>query len=222
MLELNKIYNTDCMGKNGMCLIPDKSVNMVLTDIPYEKVNKKSNGLRKIDKENANIITFNLHNFLKEVNRVSKGSILIFCGHEQYSTIYDYFSNQKGTTRGVCWHKTNPSPMNGEYIYLNSFELAVWFKKSKATFNAFCKHNLFNTSIGSSKIFPTQKNLKLFKEIIINDEQITLNAIIEEKSNIYDIVSKIESSKKYNIIYLSPINAYNDKYSFKLTLEVKK
>jgi site-specific DNA-methyltransferase (adenine-specific) len=59
--------------------------------------------------------------------------------------------------------------MNGEYIYLNSFELAVWFKKSKATFNAFCKHNLFNTSIGSSKIFPTQKNLKLFKEIILDN-----------------------------------------------------
>jgi DNA modification methylase len=153
---LNKIYNENCL--EGMKLISDKSIDMVLTDIPYEKVNKKSNGLRTIDKDTANTKTFNLIHFLDEVNRITKGSIIIFCGHEQYSSIYDYFNNQKGTTRGVCWHKTNPSPMNGEYIYLNSFELAVRFK-----------HNIFNTSVGSNKIHPTQKNLDLFKELILDN-----------------------------------------------------
>ena len=33
MLELNKIYNTDCL--DGMKLIPDKSVDMILCDLPY-------------------------------------------------------------------------------------------------------------------------------------------------------------------------------------------
>lgn len=32
-MELNKIYNTDCIA--GMSLIPDKSVDMVLCDLPY-------------------------------------------------------------------------------------------------------------------------------------------------------------------------------------------
>src|SRR5690606_2923365 len=35
MLELNKIYNTDCIGEQGMCLIPDKSIDMILCDLPY-------------------------------------------------------------------------------------------------------------------------------------------------------------------------------------------
>ena len=33
MLELNKIYNEDCL--EGMKLIPDKSIDMILCDLPY-------------------------------------------------------------------------------------------------------------------------------------------------------------------------------------------
>ena len=32
-MELNKIYNTDCIA--GMSLIPDKSIDMILCDLPY-------------------------------------------------------------------------------------------------------------------------------------------------------------------------------------------
>ena len=35
MIEINKLYNENCIGENGMCLIPDKSVNMILCDLPY-------------------------------------------------------------------------------------------------------------------------------------------------------------------------------------------
>jgi site-specific DNA-methyltransferase (adenine-specific) len=35
LLEINKVYNEDCIGEKGMCLIPDKSIDMVLCDLPY-------------------------------------------------------------------------------------------------------------------------------------------------------------------------------------------
>jgi len=35
LLEINKIYNEDCIGERGMCLIPDKSIDMILCDLPY-------------------------------------------------------------------------------------------------------------------------------------------------------------------------------------------
>lgn len=72
-------------------------VDLMLTDVPYEYVNKKSNGLRKLDKEDANTLTFNLSIFLEEVFRVTKGSGYIFCGKEQISEIFKYF-NEKGVT----------------------------------------------------------------------------------------------------------------------------
>jgi len=35
ILELNKVYNEDCIGDKGMCLIKDKSVDLILCDLPY-------------------------------------------------------------------------------------------------------------------------------------------------------------------------------------------
>ena len=54
MIELNAIYNEDCM--EGMKKMPDKSVDMILTDIPYGVVNRKDNGLRNLNKEKSRYI----------------------------------------------------------------------------------------------------------------------------------------------------------------------
>lgn len=40
-MELNRIYNADCIGENGMCLIPDKSIDMILCDLPYGQTRNK-------------------------------------------------------------------------------------------------------------------------------------------------------------------------------------
>lgn len=165
MIEINKIINGDCI--DGMKQMEDNSVDFTLTDIPYNVVNRQSNGLRNLDKGFADELTFNLQEFLDNVYRVSKNSICIFCSKEQFSEIYAYFASKKGTTRPIVWEKTNPSPMNGEYVYLSGIELAVWFKKQGArVFNARCKNTVFRFSNGARKIHPTQKNVDLFKELI--------------------------------------------------------
>lgn len=163
-----KIYNDDCM--NVMRNMEDNSVDFTLTDIPYDGVNRKSNGLRNLDKGKADILTFDLESFLNEVYRVTKNSICIFCGRGQFSMINDFFADKKGTTRTIVWEKTNPSPMNGQHIYLSGVEFAVWFKKRGGkTFNAFCKNTVFRYSNGSSKLHPTEKNHNLLKELILDN-----------------------------------------------------
>lgn len=160
---------------NGDCLelmknIPDGSVDFTLTDIPYDEVNRKSNGLRNLDKGVADKCTFDLVEFLDEVYRVTSNSICIFCGREQFSTIYGYFARKRGTVRPIVWEKSNPSPMNGQYIYLSGVELAVWFKKSGAkTFNAHCKNTVFKYPNGKSKLHPTEKNHALLNELILDN-----------------------------------------------------
>ena len=166
------VFNADCM--EIMSSIKQGGVfDVTLTDIPYDMVNRADNGLRNLDKSHADILTFNLDDFLNEIYRLTKGTIIIFCGNEQYSTIYDYFSTKsaqkEGTTRQIIWHKTNPSPMNGQYIYLSATENAVWFKKRGATFNAHCKHNVFEFPTGRSKIHPTEKNHELIKDLILDN-----------------------------------------------------
>lgn len=163
-LQINNVYHLDAIKL--LKLLPDSSVDLHLTDIPYEKVNKKSNGLRILDKKNANKKTFNLQDFLKEIYRTTKGSGYIFCGKEQVSEIFDFFASRNLTTRLMIWEKTNPSPMNCKYVWMSGIEAFIYFKKPKAVFNENYKNSVIRFPNGSSKIHPTEKPLKLFSYLI--------------------------------------------------------
>lgn len=88
-----RLVNNDCI--KVMSKMGDGSVNLTLTDIPYDEVNMNSNGLRNLDKGKADIITFDLDNFLEEVYRITKGTIIIFCGKGQFSQIFNFFKKKQ-------------------------------------------------------------------------------------------------------------------------------
>lgn len=170
----NKIINCDCI--EYMRKQPTANVNLTITDIPYGEVTRETNGLTKIKNLDnlgtADETTFDTLEFCKEVNRITKNSIIIFCGLEQFSTIVEYFKSQNGTTRALVWEKTNPVPSNGQYVYLSGIELAVWFKKKGSkTFNAHCKNTVFKYPIpgGKKRIHKTQKHWDLWKELMLDN-----------------------------------------------------
>lgn len=171
MIELNKLYNDDCM--EIMKSMEKDSVDLTLTDIPYGEVNRDSNGLRQLSKEQADVMTFDMTEFLEKVYDVTKNTIIIFCGKEQLSKIHKFFSEKQkkslGTVRQIIWEKSNPSPMNGQHIYLSGIENAVWFKKRGGVFNAKCKNTVFKYPCGRSKLHPTEKNHDLLKELILDN-----------------------------------------------------
>lgn len=170
--KVGMMFNANCL--DIMDKMDDGSVDFTLTDIPYDAVNRDSNGLRNLDKGNADIITFNLDEFLKQVLRVTANSICIFCGKEQFSPIYKFFADiGKGTVCPIIWEKTNPSPMNGQHIYLSGVEMGVWYKKQGAkTFNAHCKNTVFHYPNGRSKLHPTEKNHNLLSDLIFDNSNI--------------------------------------------------
>lgn len=172
-MELNKIYNLDCIKGMERMIELGVKVDLTLTDIPYNMVNRNDNGLRNLDKGNADVITFDINNFLNKVWGITNGTIIIFCGINQVTEIYNYFavkqSKKLGTVRQLIWEKSNPSPMNGQYIYLSGIENAIWFRKSGGTFNAHCKNTVFKFPSGRSKLHPTEKNHDLLKQLILDN-----------------------------------------------------
>ena len=168
------LNNEDCM--KILTTIEDKSINCIITDLPYDivtdygKERSKYNGqLRKLDKGKADVLTFDLHNFLNEVTRVSNGCIYLFCGYQQLSEIFNYFHDNKNFMVRVCyWHKTNPSPMNGQHMYLSATETIIYAKRRKTQFNAKCCHNVFEFPTGRSKIHPTEKPISLLQQLILD------------------------------------------------------
>lgn len=169
---MNEILNKDCIEHMQTEMFED-SVDLTLTDIPYGAVNRESNGLRNLDKGTADVLTFDLQTFLNEVYRVTKGTMIIFCGQGQVSEIFNFFfekqKKKKGTVRQLIWQKSNPSPMNGQHIYLSGIENMIWFKKRGGVFNAHCKNVVFKHPCGRSKLHPTEKNHKLLDELILDN-----------------------------------------------------
>ncbi|QAV21708.1 site-specific DNA-methyltransferase [Paenibacillus chitinolyticus] len=49
MLELNKIYNVDCLGENGLSLINNKSIDLILCDLPYGTTRNKWDSIIPLD-----------------------------------------------------------------------------------------------------------------------------------------------------------------------------
>lgn len=154
--------------------LPDNCFNLILTDIPYGNVTKNGEErakhpgqLRSMNKEYADIVTFDLEMFLEQIYRLCKGSAYIFCGIEQLSKIFSYFDAKSDmSTRQCLWHKSNPSPVNGQYYWIHAIENCVFAKKRKTTFNQHCKHGVWDFPVGRSKRHKTEKPLKLFEYLI--------------------------------------------------------
>lgn len=177
-IKENKVYNCDClelmreMEKQGVV------ADCLLTDIPYGEVNRKSNGLRDLDKKNADIETFDLMQYLNLTDKCVSGVFIVFCGTIQAGIIREFFVNKGYSTRILIYEKTNPSPMNGEHLYLSNIEWAVYARKKGATFNAFCKGCVFKCKSGTNEIHPTQKPLELWYELLrdnTNEGQLVLD-----------------------------------------------
>ena len=208
MLEINNIYNIDCIA--GMKNLPDNSVQMVLTDIPYGELNNVvETQLRVMNKGNADVITFDLNCFLEELNRVCSGSFYIFCGFNQISEITRFAKERKMMTRVCSWKKRNPSPMMCQYFWLSDVEFCVAFKKPQAVFNYFYKSSVWDFKAGERDIHPTQKNVELFRYLILassNEGDVVLDpcvgsgttavAAIQEKRNFIGFELNEEYYKK--------------------------
>ena len=159
-----QLIQGDCLEK--MKDIPAGSVDMVLTDIPYGEVNRKSAGLRNFDKGAADVETFHVFDALEQVVRIGSSSNYIFCGTEQVSDIRAYFVEQKYSTRLIIWEKTNPAPTNGQHLWLSSVECCVFARKKGATFNEHCKSSVIRHATCRSTLHPTQKPVPLLEILI--------------------------------------------------------
>lgn len=165
MTTKSQLMLGDCLDR--MREIPDASVDLVLADLPYDVVNRSSNGLRNLDKGAADVLTFDLEAALFEAARVCSGSVYLFCGTEQVSGIRFFLAGSGFTTRLGIWEKTNPSPMNGQHLWLSSIECCVFGKRAGAPFNEHCQSSVWRNPTARGKLHPTMKPLALMERLVL-------------------------------------------------------
>lgn len=123
MMEINKIYNEDCL--EGMKKIDDGSIDCIICDLPYQVLNK-SNENAKWD----NIIPFD--KLWEQYNRIIKenGAIVLFC--QGMFTAQLMMSNPSMWRYNLIWKKGNRSTgfLNSKRMPLRCHEdIAVFYKK---------------------------------------------------------------------------------------------
>lgn len=187
--------------KQGDCLelmkeIPDVSVDLVCTDIPYGVCNREDNGLRNLDKGNAGVVSFDLPTFLQEVSRITSGSVYIFCASEQLSEIRKSLIDNKFTTR-VCVGENEPKSHEWA-THLVIWRGAVCIREEKgASFNEHCKNTVSRYPCGRNKLPPTQKPIELMEQFITastNDGDIVLDPCMGSGST---CVAAINTGRHY-------------------------
>ena len=166
----NKIIQGDCL--DVMREIPDDSIDLILTDPPYN-ISQKSNGLRKLDygdwdKDKDHKLVFSA---IIEMERICKGTIITFCANEQMSYIYNFFKSKDLITKILLWLKPNPSVINCQHSYVTGQELIVYAKKRNTFFKPDFKLSYFTYPFPNFRWHPTEKPIELIKELIIDTSE---------------------------------------------------
>jgi len=126
------------------------------------KINRSDSGLRNMNKGGADVCSFNP---VEIIGNVKGKSVYTFCGTEQVSHIRKTLVDLGYSTRVIIWEKTNPSPMNGEHIWLSGIELCVYGKLSGAVFNAMCRNTVLKHRVPDSHGHPTTKPIMLMSDL---------------------------------------------------------
>ena len=160
----------------------DVKVNHIITDPPYNISHENNFNTLKRPRQGVDFgewdKNFDLFSWIPEYGKIldKNGSMIVFCSYRYMSFIIKTMEESNLEVKDVLvWRKSNPMPRNTDRRYVQDMEFAVWAVKkgSKWTFNKSndCSYmrSMFETSTvsGNEKVgHPTQKSLKLMKEII--------------------------------------------------------
>lgn len=167
--------------------IPDKSIDLILTDPPYLIENTNGGTNNELGKSIKNMNTqLKMGEFthsieesiLDEFVRVMKKiNIYIWCNHKQIPMYLDYFVNKLQCKFDIIiWHKTNATPLF-QNKYMTDKEYCLYFRKG-----AYCNPINYDTAktvynlpinIKDKNEFkhPTIKPLEIIKNLIINSSK---------------------------------------------------
>ena len=176
------LFLADC--RKHIKEIPDKSIDLILTDPPYN-IAKYSTGNIPLPRRSAlnnNIADWDLQEinpeeFITDFKRIIKpdGNIFIFTSYNSLGKWHSTFDCHFDTFQFFIWHKTNPPPKIYKNGFLNSCEIIIcmWNKGHKWNFtNQKEMHNFFECPICmyperlKNPKHPTQKPIRLLSHIL--------------------------------------------------------
>lgn len=156
MLELNKIYCMDCL--EGLKLIPDNSIDLVLTDPPY--------GIQKEGIENDEDLRY-YHNSLPDIYRIMK-SDSFFVTFASIGNLPLFFQDNPFQFRWQYIQYINNGMVRGGLGFNRYISILVFQKGSAKIKNIISDVYEMSTSSQecAKREHPTQKDLKVVQKLL--------------------------------------------------------
>jgi site-specific DNA-methyltransferase (adenine-specific) len=170
-LELNKIYNEDCI--QGMAKLPDKSIDLVVTDPPY-LMDYKSNRRVKQDKFDKILNDKDAHDLItesiKQYHRVLKDNtaIYMFCSWHHVDFFKQEIEKYFQLKNIIVWNKNNHGSGDLKGSYAPKHEFVLFAHKGRALLQSKRIEDVIDCpKISSNKlVHPTEKPIELLQTFI--------------------------------------------------------
>ncbi len=177
-----RVLNAD--SKDVIKRIPDSSIDLLLTDPPYNLARHSTGNIPLPGRSAMNndvaewdMVEFNPTEWADEFVRILKptGNLFIFTSYNQLGRWYDCLDHRFDTSNFMIWHKTNPAPKIFKAGFLNSCEMIFTCWNKRHTWNFISQkemHNFLESPICmrperlSNPKHPTQKPVAILKKII--------------------------------------------------------
>lgn len=161
------LINDDCLI--AMAKLPDKSIDLILTDPPYGmdyQSNRRKIKYNKI-KNDTNIEDW-LYFSLRQFSRILKDNshCYIFCSLHYLTKFIDYSQEFFQLKNILIWQKNNHGSGDLKGNYAPKYEFILFLTNGRKLLNGKRHSNILNFDKTNNKLHPTQKPTDLLKFII--------------------------------------------------------
>lgn len=178
MLKTNEIYNIDCM--EGVQLLDDKSIDLVVMDPPYLLNLQKTKNTTSINNYANELLDlkdgFDLKILDLLIPKMKKINMYIYCSKRQIKQLLEYFMNKGCNYELLTWHKQNPSPLtNNNYLPDTEYIVFAREKGVRLYGNYYTKRKYYISGVNQvdKKKYkhPTIKPLAFIENHIVNSSK---------------------------------------------------
>ena len=178
MIELNKIYNECCF--EGIKRVDDKTIDLVLTDIPYGM--SFQSGRRKekhLKIENDDAVDW-FPDWIKEINRVAKDDahLYIFCSHHKVDYFKYHIEKYRKVKNILIWQKNNTGMGDLFGDYAPQYEMILFCSNGNKKLNGGRDSNIIKANRTQNNLHPTEKPVDLM-EYFINKSSIENDIVLD-------------------------------------------
>ncbi|MCK9532628.1 MAG: site-specific DNA-methyltransferase [Gammaproteobacteria bacterium] len=164
--KMNKVHHIDCML--GLKTIQDKSIDLLLTDIPYGMDFQSNHRQIKHKKIENDKDTNWFLDWAKEIDRVCKedSHLYIFCSHHKVDFFKSEIQKYRNVKNILIWEKNNTGMGDLFGDYAPKYEMVLFCSNGNKKLCGGRDANIIKANRTQNNLHPTEKPVDLMEYFI--------------------------------------------------------